>query len=392
MGMAEPRRFLLGSVTTDGWFEDVAEQIGSFQTLCEIIGERFFAFSLVSGAKITALTVDRQDPDETLVEFLIGDDPDQEASEADVQKVPLGQFRRQLVSALTVPEPTGPAPERATDVEGIQRFLGLRALLLAPLFGYRLLELLVPDAEAPASKDAAAAANESILRVEHDGVEQRWPVETFRSRIRSHVREELRKVMRAADRRGLLDMSRVDDAAEAAAKGEHRQVAELLGAWPSPLSVLLRTPEGQLLGSDAKATLARGLTLLGISWSKLGQTDRGEDVLRLAVQYAGDHPIAAEVFLGLGEALAADGRSGEAIGHYRRAANLGADGARVWPRLASAFIERHRFLAALGAVLEAEDAGVVPSELAPFSDAIRQALGSPLGDWAELSGATLPSS
>ncbi len=374
--MPEKRQFFLEPVVTDGWFESVAEEIGSFQTLCEVIGERFFAFSLVSGAKITALIVDRCEPDDTMVEFVIGDDDDEETSDDDVERLALSDFRRQLVSVLTAQEPTGPPPRRDTDTEGIQRFIGLRTLLLAPLFGYHLLELTLED------KDGSSG----LLRVQHDGVEQGWTLGAFRSRLRSHVRDELRKVSQSSDRRNLLDFARVDDAIEAAKDGDHRRVVDLLGAWPSPLSVLLRTPEGQLLGADAKATLARGLTLLGAAWAELGQGDRGEDVLRLAVQYAGDHAVAGEVFLGLGEILQSQERDGEAIGLFRRAANLGADGKRVWPRLAQAFLARHRYVAALGSVLEARDAGVEAEELAESMTAIRDALGAPLDSWAALTG------
>ena len=313
-----------------------------------------------------------------MVEFVIGDDEEDETSDADVQRLALSDFRRQLVSVLTAQEPTGPAPERDTDTEGIQRFVGLRTLLLAPIFGYHLLELTLED---PSPGGAGG-----LLKVQHDGVEQDWTLDGFRSRLRSHVRDELRKVSQTSDRRNLLDFARVDDAVTAAQEGDYRRVVDLLGAWPSPLSVLLRTPEGQLLGADAKATLARGLTLLGSAWAQLGQGDRGEDVLRLAVQYAGDHPVAGEVFLGLGEILQSQDRDGEAIGLYRRAANLGADGKRVWPRLAKAFLERRRYVAAFASLLEARDAGVAAEDVAEQMTRIRDALGAPLESWASLTG------
>ena len=66
------REFSLDAVRTDGWFERIGEGIGSFQALCEIVGERFFAFSIIVGARITALTVDRRSPDNTLVDFVVG--------------------------------------------------------------------------------------------------------------------------------------------------------------------------------------------------------------------------------------------------------------------------------------------------------------------------------
>ena len=49
------RIFPLDEVRTDGWFERIGEEIGSFQALCEIVGERFFAFSVIAGARITAV-------------------------------------------------------------------------------------------------------------------------------------------------------------------------------------------------------------------------------------------------------------------------------------------------------------------------------------------------
>ena len=40
---AKKQEFSLDAVRTDGWFERIGEGIGSFQALCEIVGERFFA-------------------------------------------------------------------------------------------------------------------------------------------------------------------------------------------------------------------------------------------------------------------------------------------------------------------------------------------------------------
>src|SRR5919112_4514692 len=94
--------FSLDALRTDGWFERIGEGIGSFQALCEIVGERFFAFSIIVGARITALTIDRRSPDQTLVDFVVG------SVEADgdlePQRLTLADFRRRLVGALLVEE------------------------------------------------------------------------------------------------------------------------------------------------------------------------------------------------------------------------------------------------------------------------------------------------
>ena len=56
--MPAPMEFSLESIKTDGWFERIGEGIGSFQALCDIVGARFFAFAMITGARITALTAD----------------------------------------------------------------------------------------------------------------------------------------------------------------------------------------------------------------------------------------------------------------------------------------------------------------------------------------------
>lgn len=365
------RTFPLAPIRTDGWFERVGEGIGSFQALCDIIGARFFAFAMITGARITALTVDRRNPDNTLVDFVVGPE---DAEDLDTQRSTLAELRRRLVSALIAEEPTGPLPTRATDVEALQLHIGVRYLLLAPLYGYSLVELRV------------FGEDESIALL-HDGVEMVLSLASFRSRIRTHVREELDRAQRGQSR-GAIDLANVAEAARAAAENRHMRVVELLGAWPAPLAIFLRTPDGQLVSAETKATIARGLGLLGTSCIALGDSEKGEEVLRLAVQYAGDGAAAADIYLRLGRAMLSNGRAGEAIGPLRRAINLGADG-DVWASLAEAFVARERSLAALGAVLEALDAGVSATELAPLVRTLRARLGPALDRWAADVGVAL---
>src|SRR5271166_4317913 len=128
----KPRDFELDAVRTDGWFE--------------IIGERFFAFSIIVGARITALTVDRRNPDLSLVDFVVGVGEADEGLEP--QRLTLADFRRRLVGALLV-EDDKPAPEptRETEVEVVQLYIGVRYLLLAPLYGYSLRKLQLDEEE-----------------------------------------------------------------------------------------------------------------------------------------------------------------------------------------------------------------------------------------------------
>lgn len=361
----------LGSIRTDGWFERIGESVGSFQALCDIVGERFFAFSMITGARITSLTVDRRNPDATLVDFTVGG-ADDEASPGDVQRLSLAEFRRRLVGALVADEPAGPPPRRATDVEAIQLHIGVRFLLLAPLYGYSLLELRVGPAG-------------STLRLLRDGAEELHPLAAFRERVKAHVRQELGRASKGAGR-GAIDLSQVKGAEEAAAQGDHARVVALLGQWPAPLTIFLRTPEGQMLNPDSRALIARGLGLLGSACAELGDGGQAEEILRLAVQYAGEGPVAADVYARLGEALLLADRAGEAIGPLRRGANLGAPGVRIWPALARAFAARGRGMAALAAVHEARAAGVSADALGAVVSTIEGRLGPALGRWQQLVG------
>jgi hypothetical protein len=81
-----------------------------------------------------------------------------------------------------------------------------------------------------------------------------------------------------------------------------------------------------------------------------------------------------------------DGRPGEAIAPLRRAANLGTVPSHVWLLLAEAFLSRNRYLAALGAIVEARAAGTPAAELGAVVERVKGALGKPLEDWQQALG------
>lgn len=328
--------FSLRSIRTDGWFERVADSIGSFDLLCDILGEAFVAFSLITGARVTALTVDRRRPGDTLVDFDVGE------SEADTQsqRLTLDDFRQRLATVLTTQEPLGPMPERVTDTQGIQQHIGVRYLLLAPLFGFSLEELRCGE-------------QGSEVLVNHDGKEGLFELGDLQELLRGHVMQEFYRADEATvEGRGGLDLAVIPKAEQAAAEGRHGEVVELLGSWMVPLTILWRTPDGQRLDGETKVKLANALSLLGTSLSTLGESQQAQAALRLAVQYALDTPYAGHAYARVGKALMGERRYPEAIAALRRGANLGADAEVVWPALALAFLESGRLLAALGAAEE----------------------------------------
>ena len=350
------KEFPLDALRTDGWFERIGEGIGSFHALCEIVGERFLAFSIIVGARITALTVDRRSPDQTLVDFVVGGA--EAEGDLEPQRLTLADFRRRLVGALLVEEERrAQLPERETEVEAIQLFIGVRYLLLAPLYGYSLQKLLLKGGTAE-------------LYVSHDGDDEVHEVEAFRAKVRSQVREELDRV--ATGSRNAIDLSKVADAETAAAKGEWPKVVAILGTWPAPLAIFLRTPEGQMLAPEARTIIAKGLGLLGSACVHLGELEQADEVFRIA---------AADLFRRLGEALLVSQRPGEAIGPLRRAIAFGGRPEEVMPPLARALVRRGRYVAAYVCIRDALAAGVPEKELADEIRTVESKLGPPLTAW-----------
>jgi tetratricopeptide (TPR) repeat protein len=375
MSEATQRDFDLDAVRTDGWFERIGEGIGSFQALCEIVGERFFAFSIIVGARITALTVDRRNPDLSLVDFVVGLGDADDGLEP--QRLTLADFRRRLVGALLV-EDDKPAPEptRATEIEVIQLYIGVRYLLLAPLYGYSLRKLQLDEEEG------------AQLVVLHDGVEETHDLDAFRFRVRALVREELERI--ATGSRSAIDLSKVSEAEAAALRKEWAKVVQLLGSWPAPLAIFLRTPEGQLLTSDARGLIAKGLGLLGSACVHLGEVEQAEEVFRIGIQYAQEGVAAADLFRRLGEALLQNERPGEAIGPLRRALAFGGAASDVMPPLARAFLKRKRFVAAYACLREALEAGVRERDVADELRQVEAAMGVALTGWKAKLVADLP--
>ena len=117
------------------------------------------------------------------------------------------------------------------------------------------------------------------LKLLHDGVEETYEINDFRGRIRAHIREELERV--SAGSRSAIDLTKVVEAEIAANASDHPKVIALLGAWPAPLAIFLRTPEGQMLTPDARALIAKGLGLLGSACVRLGEQQQGEEVCAL---------------------------------------------------------------------------------------------------------------
>jgi hypothetical protein len=149
----------------------------------------------------------------------------------------------------------------------------VRYLLLSPLYGYALRELTVDDDGSASSSITTAWRSRTP-----------W-APSARASAPTCARSS--SAWPGRSRAAPSTLTRFNEAEQAAQRGDHVRVLELLGAWPAPLAIFLRTPEGQTLSPDTRSLIARALGLLGSACVSLGEVGKGEEVLRLAVQYAG---------------------------------------------------------------------------------------------------------
>lgn len=351
------RSFRLDDVRADGWFERLGEGSPTFGQLCDVVGARFVAFAVVAGVRITAVSVDSRVPDASVIDFTLGEG-------GPPQRLALGEFRRRLAGALLAgDEPDRPLPETPKS-DDLTAYIGFRWVLLCSIFGIKLRELRArPDGTAGVVVDLGGAIDEI-------------PLDDLRGLIKDRIRAEVAKAKPPSP--FAIDLNAVTPTLDAAAAGDHEKVIELIGAWPGPLSLLLRTAEGQSLAPDVKATLARALGVLGSAYVAVDRVDWAQEVLRLGIQWGQDGPAAGELFRRLGEAHVTRERHGEAIGLFRRAIQLGAPKSDILPLLAVAFAARQRHIAA---ILCADDAVAEGASEAAVADVRQEALGALGASW-----------
>ncbi len=203
-------------------------------------------------------------------------------------------------------------------------------------------------------------------------------LEDLRAEVRDRVQAEAER-HRSPSSPFSIDLNLVPQAKQAQAEGDAAKVADILGAWPGPLSLLLRTAEGQTLAPDVRATLADALGMLGSAYVELGRHEWAQEVLRLAIQWGQEQmAVSAVLFRRLGAAMVAEARYGEAIGLLRRALGLGAARKDVLPLLARCFREQGRFIPALLCADDALAAGAGAGDVREVRDAALAHLGD---DW-----------
>lgn len=358
----------LSPIGADQWFEQVRKSSEAFETLCDVMGEKFVGYALIAGVQITGLTIDQLTPSNTVVEFRIGED-------GPIRATPLPQFRIQLVSLILSEVPDPGAVVLPLDLAQAQRLVGVRYILLAPIHNLSLKAVVLEAAGRKPRAQVMVATmgtEESLAEVE---------VDMLRERLNSEVQAELRAVR---DQPFKLDLERITDVDVAAEKGEWEKVVNMIGGWPGPLSIFLRTREGQALESSNRARIGRALRLLAAAYRHLGRSAWAEELYRLGLQFIAEGEEGANLFLDLGRAMMEEHRFGEAIGPLRRALSLGAPIQTVGPDLGLAFLRQRRCTAAVVVLEQARTAGVSDKKVLPALRLALAILGEAADPWRTL--------
>ena len=342
----------LARIRADGWFENLAEELEEFDQLCDMLGRRFFAFSFIAGVQVLSVEVKGPRPEDSRVIFSV--------AEGQTQTLPLTDFRERLGTALlNLPLPPDDVPDEPS-LEDIRHSLGSRYLLLAPVFGLRLLQFRY-------------GGGPPAVLVELGGMEEELSLGQFRSMLDNAIRSEVTRARPPAP--FSIDFKKVPLAEASNRRAAYEETIALLGSWPGPLSMFVRTPQGQALGANERAKLMRGLAALGEAFLRTNQAEWAEDVVRLGIQFGQELEASAPLFALLGQARMEAERYGEAIGLLRRAAGLGGHQPEVLVPLSRCFHERGRHVAAMACLDEAEAMGAHGAEVSGLREEIRVALG-----------------
>ena len=342
----------LADVRADGWFEQFGAQISQFDKICEVMGERFLAYSIILGIQVRSLITDPQYPSNATIEFTVDDD--------EIQALSLAEFRIRVVQAV-IKGLRHPAPASLPlTVEDAASVLGGKNLLLAPLFDISVDQLILAEVDDEQPR--------ALVGYISDGGYNLIDVRDFDELMRGKVRRDLAGTSEEPMR---LDLSVVVRAREAFRKGDLGRVVELLESWPGLLSILLRTPVMRGLEDDQRTAIGEGLELLGAAFEEQDRHEWSEELYKLGLQFVREGSRAGTLCHRLGALLARKDRHAEAIGVLRRARQLGVGSDGVLPILARSFIETGKVVAARGLLEELVAEGEESQEIIADLERVR---------------------
>lgn len=158
-----------------------------FETLCDVLGERFVGYALIVGVQISGLTIDQFNPTNTLVDYKLN-----ELSHPNT--IRLLDFRREIVKWLMTATPKSERVVPPLGPTQAQNLVGIRNILLAPLHNISLKEVILEKAGLW-PKASVVAVFPDVEKEKEDEL----TVNKLQELINSKVEDEL-KAMRERDR------------------------------------------------------------------------------------------------------------------------------------------------------------------------------------------------
>ena len=332
----------LSAACPEQWFAQLVASNADYSKLADAIGTEVLGIAIVSGVQITGLAIDPEFPEQSVVQFSVGGD-------GTTHTLAVAEFARRVGDSLIGRGVPGEVPPDAPSDEALQKAIGIRNVLLAPIFGLSLVELCVE------------ADQSMFIVVESDNGRDTVSLEALRDHLDSLVAQATGSDGRSA----AIDLALVRDARAANANQDWLTTASLIGPWMSSVLVMVRTGQAQSLEPDVRDEITHALILVATAYKELDEHDMADEALRLGVQWADQTDLAVEVFLLLGLVSAERQAWGEAIGPLRRSLHLGADPQLVLPSLAQCFVHRGQMVAARACLARAAAAGVSERALAP---------------------------
>lgn len=312
----------------DTWFESMIKRIDGFEEVCDVVGYRFMAFSLIIGINLRAVMHNPEFPSESTVEFTI-------QGENESQEAPIEDFRKMLLVSLLSDDPPPSPVKTPPSRDEVARVVGVRYFLLSPLYNVRPRKLYIVDQE--------LGTDGYTISFDHDGDIREWSLERFREFLRDFVSEE--RVQEPAAR-GKFAAEDVRTAEKSLAAGNPERALEYLRDWILFVRNYRLTGSVAQLVKEPDALFARGLLLTGRAYRLLDRKRLSEDLLRFSIQLLPSGAMLPKFYYELAVIMMEEKRYGEAIAPLRHALRLGLPHERAYPHLGEAFMRTDRIVGA----------------------------------------------
>ncbi len=347
----------LAPYVSETWFESMTKRIDGFEEVCDVVGNRFMAFSLIIGINLRAVMHNPEYPSDSTVEFVIGD-------EEEVHDAGIEDFRKMLLVSLLSNDPPPKPVMLPPGRDEVARLVGVRYLLLAPLYGVKLRKLYILD--------QSLGVGGYSIQFDHEGETREWTLGRFREFLRDFVASEQ---IHEPAARGRFAAEDVRAAEKALGAGNPEKALESLRDW------ILFVRNYRLTGSIAQlvgepdALFARGLLLTGRAYRLLDRNRLSEDLVRFSIQLLPSGKTSAKFYYELALVMLGEGRFSEAIGPLRHAEKLGLSQERIFPHLARAYLRCDRVVGAAMLYGELNREGLLDAEGTKLFEEARRRLG-----------------